>query len=77
MEIDRLVLELRLAEIERTLVLLAGEIGSLDVLADMLELRRHAERANAKGVPERAFTLLKLVQKAPRPSAPAPLPPHE
>ena len=75
MELDRLVLELRLAEIERTLVLLAGEIGSLDVLADMLELRRHAERA--KGVPERAFTLLKLVQKTPRPSALAPLSPQE
>ena len=68
MEMDQLVLELRLAEIERTLVLLATEVGSLDVLADMLELRRHAERA--KGVPERAFTLLKLVQKAPRPPAP-------
>ena len=52
-------------------MLLAGEIGSLDVLADMLELRRHAERA--KGVPERAFTLLKQVQKAPRPSNYGPL----
>ena len=69
MDMDQLVLELRLAEIERTLVLLAAEVGSLDVLADMLELRRHAERS--RGVPERAFTLLKLVQKAPRPIAPA------
>ncbi len=66
MDTDQLVLELRLAEIERTLVLLAAEVGSLDVLADMLELRRHAERA--KGVPERAFTLLKLVQRTPRPT---------
>ncbi len=64
MDMDQLVLELRLAEIERTLVLLAGEVGSLDVLADMLELRRHAELA--RGVPEGAFTLLRAVQKAPR-----------
>ena len=66
MDTDQLVLELRLAEIERTLVLLAADVGSLDVLADMLELRRHAERA--RGVPERAFTLLKLVQRTPRPT---------
>ena len=69
MEKDRVVLEVRLAEIERTLVLLAAEVGSLDVLADMLELRRHAEVA--QGIPERAFTLLKLVQKTPRPTADA------
>lgn len=66
MDTDRLVLELRIAEIERTLVLLAAEVGSLDVLADMLELRRHAELA--KGVPKRAFSLLKLVQRTPRPT---------
>lgn len=47
MDKDRLVLEVRLAEIERALVLLAGECGSLDVLADMLELRRHAESRRA------------------------------
>lgn len=71
MDKDRVVLEVRLAEIERALVLLAGEAGSLDVLADMLELRRHAEIE--KGIPARAFTLLKIVQKAPRPSGAAPL----
>ena len=64
MEKERVVLEVRLAEIERTLVLLATEVGSLDVLAGMLELRRHAEVA--RGIPERAFTLLRLVQKTPR-----------
>ena len=69
MDKDQLVLELRLAEIERTLVMLATEIGSIDVLADMLELRRHAEVD--KGVPARAFTLLKLVQKSPRPAGPS------